>query len=137
MLYAIRTITRTAAVLPLLLGAAPLAAQHASLEDMLSLDHAETPDHVATQAGSVLGTARVCEVDAAQFESRVEQLLSHMTGGGTALDAAKAEVAAAAKKAEHQERTEPNVGCNDFRRLFAEFWINKPNWNPADGWKPL
>ena len=137
MLKSIKYVFVAMAVLPFLLAAAPLAAQHTSLEDMLSLGHAESPDQVATQAGTVLGTARVCEVDAAQFESRVEQLLNHMTGGGGALDTAKAEVAAAAKKAEHQERTEPTVGCNDFRRLFTEFWINKPNWNPADGWKAL
>lgn len=130
-------IARAAALLPLLLVTTPVAAQHASLEDMLSLDHAETPDHVANQAGTVLGTARVCKVDTTQFETRVEQLLSHMTEGGATSDAAKAELVTAAKKAEKQERTEPTVGCNDFRRLFTEFWINKPNWTPADGWKPL
>jgi hypothetical protein len=134
--YAIN-IARAAALVPLLLAAAPLSAQQESLEDMLSLGHAETPDHVASQAGTVLGTARVCEVDTAQFETRVEQLLGHMTGGGTALATAKDDAATAAKKAEHQERSEPSVGCNDFRRLFTEFWINKPGWTPADGWKPL
>ena len=125
MMYVIK-IARAVSLLPLLLVAAPLAAQHA-----------ETPNHVANQAGTVLGTARVCKIDTAQFEGRVEQLLSHMTGGGAALDAANAETAAAANKAEHQERTEPTVGSNNFRRLFTEFWINQSDWTPADGWKPL
>ena len=89
------------------------------------------------QAGTVLGTARVCEVDTDEFETRVEQLLSHMSEDGTTSTAAMAELATAAKMAEEQERSEPRVGCNDFRRLFAEFWINKPGWTPADGWKPL
>ena len=130
-------IAQALALLPLLLAAAPLAAQDQSLSDMLSLDRAETPDHVASQAGTVLGTARVCKVSTAEFETRVAQLLDHMTGGGAALDVAKAEVDAAAEKAELQERTSPTVGCNNFRRLFTEFWINKPDWTPADGWKPL
>jgi hypothetical protein len=121
----------------LLLLTTPVLAQHASLEDMLSLDHAETPDHVANQAGTVLGTARVCEVDTTEFEGRVAQLLSHMSEGDTALDAARAEFATAARTAEEQGRSEPTIGCNDFRRLFGEFWINKPGWTPADGWRSL
>lgn len=125
------------ALVAMLLVAPPLLAQHTSLEDMLSLDNVETADDVADQAGTVLGTAHVCEVDTAQFETRVQLLLEHMSSDGAALESAKAKFASAAKNAEEQERAEPRVGCVDFRRLFTEFWINRPDWIPADGWKSL
>lgn len=97
----------------------------------------QSPDEVAHQAGSVKGTATGCDIDTTQYVSRVKALFDHMAKQGASASKLDEIFDKAAMESEHQQRSEPSVGCDSFRGMFGEFTINNPEWTPSQGWKPL
>ncbi|MGF1594711.1 MAG: hypothetical protein ACFCUW_15625 [Kiloniellaceae bacterium] len=97
----------------------------------------QSPEEVAHQAGSVKGTAAGCDIDTTQYVSRVKSLFDHMAGQGSSAAKLDEIFSQAAMESEHQQRSEPSVGCDNFRGMFGEFTINNPDWTPSQGWKPL
>ena len=94
-----------------------------------------SPEEVAQQAGSVKGTARACEIDTRTFDERVSALFKHMETSGASSSKLMDSYKEAALKSEHQQLTQPQVACNDFKELFGAFEINSPTWKPEQGWK--
>lgn len=97
----------------------------------------QSPEEVAHQAGSVKGTAAGCDIDTTLYVSRVKALFDHMASQGSSASKLDEIFSQAAMESEHQQRSEPSVGCDNFRGMFGEFTINNPDWTPTQGWKPL
>ena len=89
---------------------------------------------IATQAGTVAGTAVACKVDTFEYKKRVGMLLDEWSTADVPASKLKEVFSDAAAESRRQYLATPTIGCVNFKRMFSSYSINQPGWKASQGW---